>query len=216
MAVITYEGIQTLKRLRWEAGESSCQNRLSQFNLAFKYYLKEHGSYPPLYLLDKKGKPIHSWRILILKYFDEGKDYYNQYDFSEPWNGPRNSALACKTPWYIEGIFKCPNDPGLNGWTSYVAIDYITDEGNQPNDVMVVGSRRDSAKIALIEVHESGIHWTEPREFFWKHASSVLMQSSKDRPINFLTEDGTIGKIFQGSIIFNGSEESLRRKWIFP
>ena len=35
---------------------------------------------------------MHSWRVLILPYFCMG-DIYNQYNFNEPWNGPKNRLL---------------------------------------------------------------------------------------------------------------------------
>ena len=41
---------------------------------------------------DESGKPMHSWRVLILPFLD-AEPLYKQYDFSEPWDGPKNSLL---------------------------------------------------------------------------------------------------------------------------
>ena len=52
---------------------------------------------PPAYFADESGKPLHSWRVLILPFLDEGA-LYKQYDFSEPWDGPNNSRLLARMP----------------------------------------------------------------------------------------------------------------------
>ena len=41
-------------------------------------YHDEHGSFPPAYIADASGKPMHSWRVLILPYLDEKGLYRNQ------------------------------------------------------------------------------------------------------------------------------------------
>ena len=58
-----------------------------------KVYEDEHGCFPPAYVADASGRPMHSWRVLILPYLDQ-QQLYDQYDFSEPWNGPNNQQLG--------------------------------------------------------------------------------------------------------------------------
>jgi len=51
--------------------------------------------------------------------FIEEAPLYNRYKFSEPWNGPSNSALLNKMP----AIFACPTrSPGTTALTSFVAL----------------------------------------------------------------------------------------------
>ena len=65
------------------------RNNLRQIALALQSYHQANGCFPPAYVADKNGKPMHSWRVLILPYlgFD---DLYKAYDFTEPWDGPNN------------------------------------------------------------------------------------------------------------------------------
>ncbi len=73
-----------------QAGRRSiCENNLRQIALALQNYHQANGCFPPAYVADKNGKPMHSWRVLILPYvgFD---DLYKAYDFTEPWDGPNN------------------------------------------------------------------------------------------------------------------------------
>lgn len=45
-----------------------CSNHLKQIALALQNYHDTYGSFPPAYLADARGKPIHSWRVLILPF----------------------------------------------------------------------------------------------------------------------------------------------------
>ena len=77
-------------RIPRQAGRRSiCENNLRQIALALQNYHQANGCFPPAYVADKNGKPMHSSRMLILPYvgFD---DLYKAYDFTEPWDGPNN------------------------------------------------------------------------------------------------------------------------------
>src|SRR5438105_1376638 len=75
------------------ARRNACGNNMKQIELALLNYHDANKSFPPAYVADAEGKPMHSWRVLILPYL-ERNDLYQQYDFNEPWNGPHNSRLA--------------------------------------------------------------------------------------------------------------------------
>ena len=61
---------------------------LNQLQLAFHNYHQAYGQFPPAFIADDNGTPMHSWRVLILPYIEQ-QALYNAYDFSEPWNGPK-------------------------------------------------------------------------------------------------------------------------------
>src|SRR5262245_58943586 len=47
-----------------------CLNNLHNITLALKHYENDHHAFPPAYTTDANGKPLHSWRTLILPYMD--------------------------------------------------------------------------------------------------------------------------------------------------
>ncbi|MCI0357956.1 MAG: DUF1559 domain-containing protein [Planctomycetaceae bacterium] len=95
-----------------------CQNNLRHISIALQNYHDVYKSFPPAYVADASGKPMHSWRVLILPFLEQ-QALYDLYRFDEPWDGPNNSQLAGT----ILKIFQCPSDgKGSAGQTSYVAV----------------------------------------------------------------------------------------------
>jgi prepilin-type processing-associated H-X9-DG protein len=145
---------------------SQCKNNLKQIGLALHNYHERHGCFPPAYIADADGKPMHSWRVLLLPYLDQAA-IYKQYRFDEPWDSPHNRLLA-ET---VVHVFNCPSDihhhapPGSPHDTNYVAIigDQTAWPGVRP---MTFVEMKDgtSNTLMVVEVANSGIHWMEPRD----------------------------------------------------
>lgn len=89
---------------RWAARRNRCINNMKQLALALHLYSEKHGTLPPAYIPDQDGKPMHSWRVLILPYL-EREDLYDRYDFDEPWDGANNRKLWSEMP----DVFRCPS-----------------------------------------------------------------------------------------------------------
>ncbi len=115
------------KSARETPGQPQCKNNLKYIGLALWSYHKDHGSFPPAFIADETGKPMHSWRVLLLPYVGHSR-LYSEYRFDEPWDGPHNSQLQDQ----LEGrsilsrcpeVYRCPEDGKAGvGRTSYVAI----------------------------------------------------------------------------------------------
>jgi len=139
----------------------SCNYQLRNIALALWQYHETHGSYPPACIADADGRPMHSWRVLLLPYLDQ-RNAYNQYRFDEPWDGPSNSALA-STIGRLR-CYECPSS-NCNGETNYVAV--IGPQTMWPGaKATKMADIKDGVgnTIMLVEVHNSGIHWMEPRD----------------------------------------------------
>lgn len=146
---------------RPEVPNGGCRNNLHNLALALQMYESTYGSLPPACVADASGRPMHSWRVLLLPYLEQ-KRIYDRYDFNEPWDGPNNSALAVELNriW----VYQCPTRKIL-GETSYVAVTgpqtmWPNDKSTKLSDVKDGTNKT----IMLVEVHNSGIHWMEPRD----------------------------------------------------
>src|SRR5579872_1042254 len=76
--------LPAIQAAREAARRAQCANNLKMIGLALAQYESQYGRFPPAYIADADGKPMHSWRVLILPYLDE-ESLYSEYDFSEPW-----------------------------------------------------------------------------------------------------------------------------------
>lgn len=99
---------------------SACEANLARIGDALRRYSYENGRYPPAAIMDRSGKPLLSWRVLILPYLGtEGEELYAKFHLDEPWDSPANSLLM----GYMPEIFRCPTDPGLGpGLTRFQAV----------------------------------------------------------------------------------------------
>jgi hypothetical protein len=165
MAVITMPPI--FERARQQAEQSACARQLAIIALAMQAYCDEYGSYPPAYLVDRDGRPAHSWRVLLLPYL-EGSQVYAEYRFDEPWDSPHNRQLAGRLH-KVAGcpMYSCPADTSTwnNAETNYVVItgkDTMFDATNSMGPLMIRDGT--SSTLMIVEVTGTGIHWMEPRD----------------------------------------------------
>jgi prepilin-type processing-associated H-X9-DG protein len=126
---------------RSAAIRAQCVNNLKQIALALRTYEQVYQALPPAYTVDANGRPLHSWRTLILPYLEE-RPLYETIDLSKPWNDPANAkAVAASVPF-----FRCAAAPGPQNATTYLAI-------AGPNGCLLPGKSRRLAEIT--DAHES-------------------------------------------------------------
>ena len=85
------------RKVQQAAATASSQNNLKQIVLALHNYHDAMGAFPPAAVVDKKGKPMLSWRVLILPYVEE-EALYKQFKLDEPWDSENNKKLIEKMP----------------------------------------------------------------------------------------------------------------------
>jgi hypothetical protein len=89
-------------------------NNLRQIALAMHSYAEAHDRrLPPAAVFGKDGRPLLSWRVLLLPYLDpEQKELYGQFRLDEPWDSPHNLPLLKQMPVvYKHPGFEATNDP---------------------------------------------------------------------------------------------------------
>jgi prepilin-type processing-associated H-X9-DG protein len=139
-----------------------CNANLREIGLAMRNYAGKYGCFPPAYTVDKHGRRMHSWRVLLLEFSDP--DLYAEYDFSRPWDAPENVAFATKLKKDgLYRLYRCQVDVEDPSWTSYVMLvgpmafsDGPT--GRKPEEI--TDGLENTAMI--VEMSHSGISWTAP------------------------------------------------------
>ncbi len=79
------------------AARSLSFNNLTQIAIAMHAYHDVTGSLPPAAVVDKAGRPLLSWRVLVLPYVEQ-EALYRQFKLDEAWDGPNNKKLLDKMP----------------------------------------------------------------------------------------------------------------------
>lgn len=161
------------------ARREQCGHNLKWIGLALHTYHDVYKTFPPAYVADDKGRPMHSWRVLILPFMDQ-QPLYDQYRFDEPWNGPNNRRLHRQ----IVHEYQCPGGPRERTRPGDTQTSYAVVVGPHTAFPDSRGIRLDeitdgmSNVIAVVEVKNSGIHWMEPRDL---HVTQMAMQINSKR-----------------------------------
>jgi prepilin-type processing-associated H-X9-DG protein len=180
------------------SGRSLCTNKLKQIGMALQNYHDVYDCYPPAFVADADGKPMHSWRALLLPFFEE-EGLKGLYDFNQPWNGPNNRRVAERQ---ME-VYRCHLSNAPNGETSYVAI--VGPETGWPG-AEARNARQftdgTSNTIAIVEVADSGINWLEPRDLTIGRAMRGINPPEIRPAISSRHSDGVNVLSFDGSVHF--------------
>lgn len=140
---------------------AQCQSNLHNIELALLSYEHTYQALPPAFTVDTNGRPLHSWRTLILPYL-EGEELFRKIDLTKPWNDPANAeAFQTTVP-----IFRCPEATGPRNMTTYLAI-------VAPNGCLLPAKPRPLAEITdshsstlmLIEAgDDNAVPWMAPTD----------------------------------------------------
>lgn len=117
VAVLIVLFVPATRNAREPARRSQCKNNLKQIGLALHNYHDTYQALPPAYTVDAHGKPLHSWRTLILPYL-EHQALYDKIDLSKPWNDPANAAALKTCP----SVYRCPSSTVPSDRAIYLAI----------------------------------------------------------------------------------------------
>jgi len=181
LVALLLPAVQSPRRV---ACRNSCMNNMKQIALALHWYENDHGSFPPAYITDEDGKPMHSWRVLILPHL-ECQNLYDLYRFDEPWDGPNNRLL-----WkHMPEIYRCPGckrseKHGLAKYPPHTT-NYFAVVGPQ---TVLPGSKTmkfsditdgTSQTIMFLESSESTC-WMEPKDLSYEEAIEQLTNGNRN------------------------------------
>src|SRR6266446_747459 len=140
-------------------------NNLRELALALHQYHDTYGGLPPAALRGKDGRPLLSWRVLILPFLEQGA-LYQQFHLDEPWDSPHNKALLEKMPRQYDPVGL--GDSTLRDSTFYQVFigkgtAFETDGLVMPKDF----PDGTANTILIIEAGEA-VPWTKPAELLYQ------------------------------------------------
>ena len=178
---------------REPARRTQCKINLKYIALALHNYHDTYNSFPPAYTVDENGNPLHSWRTLILPFFDQ-RPLYETIDLSKPWNDPVN-AEAYKT--VVHG-YLCPSTAVEATHTTYLAV-VTPDSVIRPSQSCKIKEVTDGTAETLMIVEvppEKAVHWMAPVD---ADEQTLLTKTGKKKLAH---TGGWVGALVDGSARF--------------
>lgn len=135
----------------------TCSNRMQRIVLAMLHYECEHGALPPAHTVDEDGKPLHSWRVLLLPYLDQ-QDLYGKIRMDEPWDSPYNRQFHDES---VE-FYQCPAADLAPGQTSFAVVvgPDVSFRGAERKTLSSFGPN--SANMVLVAERKQDVCWMNP------------------------------------------------------
>jgi len=195
LPILAILSLLVLQAARQEARRDGCRNNLKMIGMALHDYHDAYGCFPAPFSVDAGGKPLHSWRVAIEPFRGVITNFQSTFDFTLPWNHPKNLKVSIPNTAYG---FTCPGtrSPPGSGFTNYV---------------MVVGQKRTASSgttkdhpdaIIVVEIADSDIHWTEPRDLNFDEMSFTINDKTKPSISSHHHAHGAMVLFADGSVRF--------------
>ncbi len=152
--------VEAVRQARDAAARMSSINNLKQLALAMYNYNDAYGNFPANAVYDKNGKPLLSWRVLVLPYIEQDA-LYKEFHMDEPWDSDNNKKLLEKMP----PLFAAGDEQALkNHETHYEAIvgKGAIFDGNKGVKITDITDGT-SNTIMLVEAKKA-VPWTKPED----------------------------------------------------
>jgi len=188
--------LPAVQAAREAARRAQCTNNLKQIALAMHNYNSTYGCFPPAATYDGDGKPLLSWRVLILPYLEQGT-LYGQFHLDEAWDSPHNKPLGDQMPI----VFRCPSELPTDGLTTYeVVVDPRSMFTGKPSGVPFSTVTDGTSNTLSVVESTSPVPWSKPEDLPLKSSDPLLGMGSKHPGgFNATMADGSV-LFFKSSI----------------
>jgi hypothetical protein len=154
-------------------------NSLHQINRALHAYHDAYGSLPPAVVYGKDGRPLYSWRVLVLPFLDE-ENLFNSLHLDEPWDSPHNKPLLKEMPRDFAPYMGSSDPPGLTRYQVFVGP----------------GTAFERPGLTLADLHPStllaveageAVPWAKPGDLTYDpHGPLPALGAGYTQPVHFL------------------------------
>jgi type II secretory pathway pseudopilin PulG len=190
--------LPAVQAAREAARRAASQNNMKRIGLGMHNYATVNKTFPPAYKADANGKPLLSWRVLILPFVsDDGDELFKQFHLDEPWDSDHNKPLIAKMP----AIYRNPNSAvSGEGKTNYLTVrneKSVFPGGKGIGFADITDGT--SNTIMTVEVpDDKTVIWTKPDDFTYDESEPM-------KGLTGLRAGGFIAGFADGSVRFIAS-----------
>jgi hypothetical protein len=168
-----------------------CANNLKQIAIALSSYEEQYGALPPAHTVDAKGRPLHSWRTLILPFMEQ-EPLYQKIDLSKPWDDPANKVAFDVSV----SAYSCPSANLSLTDTVYmvVAVPGGCFKPTEPRKLSEIADGQDSTLMVMEVDEKQAVHWMSPTD------SIDLNRLKPDSGVRFPHQNGFQAVFVDGTV----------------
>jgi hypothetical protein len=149
-----------LSEARDNARRMQSINNMKQFGLAMHNYHNAHKHFPAAASYSKDGKPLLSWRVMLLPMMEYG-NLYDQFHLDEPWDSEHNKKLIDKMPAEYRSPKSKLREPGMTNYLVPVGPGTVF-EGREGMKIKDITDGTAHTFMALEVDDDHAVIWTKP------------------------------------------------------
>lgn len=152
-----------------------------QIALAIHSYHGKNGCLPPAVVRDKEGKPLYSWRVLIMpELYADADDFH----LDEPWDSPHNLPLSRKRYRAFESSLHDEDDmPG----TTRVQLLVGPGTAFERDGLTLTDITKDGKNPILLVDGATRVPWSKPEDIPYDPAKPLpTFGGDYQRPVKFM------------------------------
>jgi prepilin-type processing-associated H-X9-DG protein len=170
---------------------AQCVNNIKQIALAMHNYHSANNAFPRAASIDENGKPLLSWRVMILPYLGH-QDLYNRFNLDEPWDSAHNKVLLKEMP----PVYACRDRVKPEPFTTtYEVLVGKNTMFEKDRDIGVQDVTDGTSNTFLVVEARNAVPWTKPDDLaFDPGAAASLCGAGSSHPggFNAAMGDGSV------------------------
>ncbi|MBX9580841.1 MAG: DUF1559 domain-containing protein, partial [Gemmataceae bacterium] len=194
--------LPAVQKVRSAASRMQSQNNVKQIALAIHNYESAYGKLPED-IKDADGKPLLSWRVVILPYMEQ-QALYQRFKLDEPWDSENNkplSQMAIK-------VFVSPSaGPGAVGPDGYGLTNYLGVAGpgtvfDPKGGVKFLDITDGTSNTVMVVETAAAVPWAKPGDFVVdpKKPLPKLVPVAGQETVNVGMADGSVRAVVPGKV----------------
>jgi len=138
-------------------------DRLKKIAIALHNYHDSNEAFPPQSIVDKSGRKLLSWRVLLLPYLGH-IDLYTKFRLDEPWDSEWNSKLIAEMPDVFRPVESIDIQPGHTDLMAPLSESSLFGRRGLPCKIQDISDGMSNTLMVISAPAGKTTVWTKPED----------------------------------------------------